>query len=410
MSVLLALLQTRQLLVGLPPLEAGVWFTLLSLLSWISFFELGVGNGLKNQLIAVLAQGDKLSARELVSAAYGGLLMVLFPIVALLCLSTWVLPLGQIFNAEGVSASALQGGVLLALVAVFVNLYVGLGGQIAAALGWPLLQFLAQFLAQLFFVGIVYWQKRDGQVMSIPGVAWAYLIGQLVGQSVVSLWVFLQAPYLRPAGHFTRKVFKRVMGLAYQFALLQLAVFLTFNVGNLVIAHYISPAEVRVYAAVAQYFGLTSIILAAVGNTLWPALASALSRNDRPWLEKTVRRAFMLFGLLVLVAFLQWIFARPIMNLWLAKQIDPSRAFLAMSAVATVICVWNQLLSVMLNASSQLAGQLVTAIYGMIVTGPAIILFIHLGWGLSAVPAGIIAGIIPFSFYGFSKLRKLQYI
>jgi hypothetical protein len=63
-----------------------------------------------------------------------------------------------------------------------------------------------------------------------------------------------------------------------------------------------------------------------------------------------------------------------------------------------------------LNASSQIEGQLVTAVYGMLVTGPFIVGFVHLGWGVSSVPAGIIAAIVPFSFYGFYKIKKLKYI
>ena len=39
--------------------EYGIWLTIASIISWFSFFDIGLGNGLRNKLAEALAKDDQ---------------------------------------------------------------------------------------------------------------------------------------------------------------------------------------------------------------------------------------------------------------------------------------------------------------------------------------------------------------
>jgi O-antigen/teichoic acid export membrane protein len=48
----------------------GIWITLFNMLSWISIFDIGIGNGLRNKFSDAIAKNKTFEARQYVSTAY----------------------------------------------------------------------------------------------------------------------------------------------------------------------------------------------------------------------------------------------------------------------------------------------------------------------------------------------------
>src|ERR1700761_9345113 len=58
----------------------GIWLTMASIVGWFSFFDVGIGNGLRNKLSEALAKGDTALAKIYVSTSYacvGGIFLTL---------------------------------------------------------------------------------------------------------------------------------------------------------------------------------------------------------------------------------------------------------------------------------------------------------------------------------------------
>ena len=54
----------------LNPVKYGIWLTLTSVIGWFAFFDLGLGNGLRNKLAEALAKNDNELARTYISTSY----------------------------------------------------------------------------------------------------------------------------------------------------------------------------------------------------------------------------------------------------------------------------------------------------------------------------------------------------
>lgn len=90
-SILLSLLLVPITLDYLNPYEYGIWLTLSSVLMWINYFDIGLGNGLRNKLSEALAVGDDNLARIYVSTSFFILFLIALSIFFIFLLSKdWI--------------------------------------------------------------------------------------------------------------------------------------------------------------------------------------------------------------------------------------------------------------------------------------------------------------------------------
>ena len=105
-SVILGLLLVPLLIDTLNPQRYAVWLTLSSIFAWFSFFDLGLGNGLRNKLAEALAVQNYRLAREYVSTTYAFvttvfmLLLVIFLFVNPFINWNWALHVDKISSGE----------------------------------------------------------------------------------------------------------------------------------------------------------------------------------------------------------------------------------------------------------------------------------------------------------------------
>ena len=69
-SILLSLWLVPLTLHYLNPTKYGIWLTLTSIIAWFGFFDVGLGNGLRNKLAEARAKKDYSLARTYVSTTY----------------------------------------------------------------------------------------------------------------------------------------------------------------------------------------------------------------------------------------------------------------------------------------------------------------------------------------------------
>jgi len=119
LNVLLGFAMVSLIVDYLDTYKYGVWVTLTSISAWFSFFDIGLGNGLRNKFAEAKAKNNMQEARVYVSTAYaviGGIVLLLLGLYfAVSFLLDWNLILNV--NQDKI------GGIELSRVALIVFLF-----------------------------------------------------------------------------------------------------------------------------------------------------------------------------------------------------------------------------------------------------------------------------------------------
>src|ERR1035437_4247420 len=72
------------------PVQYGIWLTISSMVYWINVFDIGIGNGLKNEIAYSLAIKDETNLKKYVSTSYAVLTIIaIFIFVSFLIVSSF---------------------------------------------------------------------------------------------------------------------------------------------------------------------------------------------------------------------------------------------------------------------------------------------------------------------------------
>ena len=115
-NILITMLMVSITIDYLNPTKYGIWITLSSIIGWFSFFDIGLGHGLRNRFTEALANNDKELARVYVSTTYGILSIIVISSILLFLIINPYIDWSIILNTSTILKNELS---LLALI-VFV--------------------------------------------------------------------------------------------------------------------------------------------------------------------------------------------------------------------------------------------------------------------------------------------------
>lgn len=169
--------------------QYGVWSTLLSIVSWIVLFDIGIGNGLRNKISEALAKENKVEVHKYISTAYtmiGGISVIL--ILIFLLVSKYI-PWQKVFNIYSTSNSELQNVVTITAIFLFLNFWISLINQVFNGFQKTSLVVFNQFLSNIFSLFAVFILYTFYET-SLIKLAFAYGISLLSSSLILSFWFY----------------------------------------------------------------------------------------------------------------------------------------------------------------------------------------------------------------------------
>jgi len=339
----------------LGPVEFGVWITISTTLAMLIVLDLGIANAMTNLISKAYAFDDKDLAGRYASTGFW-IMVLIAAALGMIGAAVWhFIDWGDLFHVSGAANSREVSHAVAVAYAVFlVGLPAGLavkylGGyqEIRTANIFAAIGAAANLLAVVLIT-----QLNGGMVLLVGGAA-----GATVGTNLACLaWLWLRhKPWL--AATFRRwhpGSVRLLMQSGSEFFILQLAALIVFNSDNLVIAHYLGPAQVTPYSVTWKLVGYSALLQTVISPALWPAYAEAYFRGDLRWVRRTLLRVmFLTMGAagLACVIFVLW--GRTIIRLWAGPAAVPGQLLIILMCIWILICTFMTNTSTVLMATNK---------------------------------------------------------
>ncbi|MBU1223568.1 MAG: oligosaccharide flippase family protein [Gammaproteobacteria bacterium] len=304
----------------------GLWMTISSVVAMLSFADLGIGSGLMNAVATAQGKDDIQEIKKKIAAGLLLLSGIALLIIALFFLIEPLVHWGGVLNINSELASK-EAVPTIAVVVFWFAISLPAGVAIKVLMGLQ-----KGFAANLWLaaasaaglgcvLGVIHFEG------GLPSLAAASIAPPVVAGIIAGLYLFIkQSPHLRPQFSFLSvNDVKYLAGTSGLFFVLQLSGLIAFQSDNLIIAHYLGPESVAVYAVAFKLFTIPSIILSLFLNALWPAYAEASSRGDKEWIYKSFMRSLKLSAVIAVPISVVTLICGPwIIDQWVGDEINPT--------------------------------------------------------------------------------------
>ncbi|MCK8492662.1 MATE family efflux transporter [Spirosoma sp. RP8] len=386
----------------------GTWVTISSMTSMLMFFDLGIGNGLRNKFAEAVSKQDRRLAQTLVSTAYGIFGIVQIGFIVLFFLFINYIPWARLLNTT-IDQQQLQLVLLVMIVAMAIKLVLDILTYVLLALQESgqvnVINFLANGLVLITTYALTQFSHNKliylAAVTALSPILVLLVSGILFYRSRLTIY--------RPlVGLIDWTHARSILSLGYKFFLIQLCFIVVFYTDNLLINYLFGPVAVTTYSIAFRYFMIVNTLFGLVAVPYWSAFTEASTRNDITWMKQTCRHLYKLWLGLVGVVTLMVVFAQPVYTLWVGQRVSVPVELSSSLGLFVIITNWNLVASTVLNGLGKMRLQVYYALLTA-VTNVALALFFgkFLGWGSTGVVLASVVALLWGAILGTIQMYKL---
>ena len=385
-SVLFSLIIVPLTLHYLDPSKYGIWLTLISIVGWIEFFDVGLGNGLRNKLSEALAKDDKILAKRYVSTTYAlAVLIITFLFILFLIINPFI-NWSALLNTRRELNNELKVLTIIIATVFSLRFILQLINTVFMANQRPALYNFSNFISNFLSLVVIY-------ILTLTSKGSLIFLSITLGfyplVLVILSIIFFNKDYreYKPEYKFIDfKLGKELTSLGLKFFIIQISSLILFSTDNIIIAHLFGPAEVTSYFIAYKYFGITAFIFAVINAPFWSAYTEAYQKGDIQWIRNINSKLKKIWVLMTVFGLILLLISNFVYDVWIGKDIYIPYL---LSIGMFLYFAEHDLASIYLsfvNGIGKLKLQLVFAIAGGILNIPLSIFFAKiLGIGVTGV-------------------------
>ena len=246
----------------------GVWITLYTTISWLSFFDLGLGNGMRNLFAVNRAIGNQEKNKQLVSTSYIIVLGIALILLIVGLPFVYYADIARFFNISDIAIPDLRCVLSLLVVVTSLQLITKLINSIFLADQKPALSSLIDCSGVVCSLLLLFILK-DRLVGSLFNLALIITLPTFIISFIVTLFAFNKNyRKLKPSLKcFNLKISNKLINLGLRFFLIQLSALFILQGSNIIILKFKDPnllvfillilgAKIQIFFAMKNYFAI----------------------------------------------------------------------------------------------------------------------------------------------------------
>lgn len=341
----------------------GIWMTITSILYWITTFDIGLGNGMRNYLAEALATNDTKLGKKYISTT-----MLLLSLIALSMAIVLLYPLitinfNSFFNTNAIAGNELRMAVVIAVGFTLMNFVLKNIGMIFVAMQKYAINDLLSISGNVIALILIYILTKV-TTGNLVLVVLAYAMTSCVAFLLAAIPLFWKHPELKPSlRFFDKSLGKKIVGKGFGFFVIQISSCLViFGAANFFITQSCGPAAVTTYNIAYKFFNLLVIAYTIILAPMWNAYTDAYVKGDMQWIKATFNKALKFWVLSICGGLGMLLICNLFYKLWIGNMVNVPLSVSASTLVYVCFFNLNNCATYLINGLNKIFVQIIISL------------------------------------------------
>lgn len=355
--------------------EYGIWLTISALNAWVSIFDLGTQNTLRNKLAACVTSDSKLKLRGLLisnSLFFSFMLFILILVISALLYNN--VDFASILNINSVNKHDINTLIFISLLVFGFKLFTNNLNSILFALQKTYLTLLSitcsSFISILILLFFIFRKYKIGLM--------EYGLIFLLVDVVIS--ILFPLIYLKTIGfnfkvsykNLSTKFFKKnLLSSNLKFFSISILTVFTFFSDNFFIGTLLSYDNVVAYNLVNRYFNSLTMLSVVILNPVWTQVSIYAIQKDMKKINLLLSKLYRYFAGFLVIAIILILLSNVFYSKFSNGKIRIDSIVTIVAAIATLQLLFNNIHAYILNGMNKTTVQIVCLFFGSIVLIPS---------------------------------------
>ena len=391
-SILISFLIVPLTLGYVGKVEYGIWMTISSIIHWFAFFDIGLGNGLRNKLAEALAKDEKEIAKIYVSSTFA----LITGIASLMFIGFFIaanfISWNSALNTDVVPNNELFDIVVIVFFFFCIGFIMKILSSILQALQRYAMNDILAVIAQVLGLVAIYILVKTTD-SSLFNLCLVYGSKSAIVMLIASIFLFSGSlKEFRPRIKYINiKKALPLMNLGIWFFINQILYLIVTQTSVILVIQFFGPEDVTIFNLAKRYMTIVSMLYVMILTPFLSAFTEAYTKKEFGWIKSTIRQINIIWLIASFGTFFLVIGYKLFFRFWVGDEIIIPVSLIIVLGISSILGTWTSTFTLFLNGIGKIRLQFYVQIFQALLFIPLSYLFYKLDFGLASL---VIPGII----------------